>query len=101
MQARPTPSGPKSPPLPDWAAARIRDLSDRRVADLEELASRGVRVVGEPDLMNMPADVDSVAPPLPTPSLELGVAAETLASALMALSDAAAHEAPEEPADPA
>jgi hypothetical protein len=100
MQARPTPSGPKSPPLPDWAAARIRDLSDRRVADLEELASRGVRVVGEPDLMHMPADVDSVAPPLPTPSLELGVAAEALASALMALSDAAAHEAPEEPADP-
>src|SRR5262245_18300366 len=37
MQERPTPPGPKSPPLPDWAAERLRDLGDQRVKDLQSL----------------------------------------------------------------
>jgi hypothetical protein len=99
MQARPTPSGPKSPPLPDWAADRIRELSDRRVADLEALAGRGVRLIGDPGLMRMPAEVPTAAPPLPTPSIDLLVAAETLASALTALSGDSSDDARDEPDD--
>ena len=92
MQARATPPGPKSPPLPDWAAERIRALSDQRVADVRALADAGVHVVGDPELMRMPTDVPVVAPPLPQPDLDLSVAAEALASAL-----ALGVEPPDEP----
>jgi hypothetical protein len=103
MQARPTPSGPKSPPLPDWAADRIRELSDRRVADLAALAERGVRLIGDPGLMRMPADVPTAPAALPTPSIDLHVAAETLASALAAMSTDEASDDPDDDAgsDPA
>jgi hypothetical protein len=84
MQTRPTPAGPSSPPLPDWAADRLRELSDRRIEDLGSLGERGVRLVGDPGLMRMPADVPTAAPPLPAPAIELATAAETLASALAA-----------------
>ena len=84
MQARPTPAGPSSPPLPDWAADRLRELSDRRIEDLGSLGERGVRLVGDAGLMRMPADVPTAAPPLPAPAIELATAAETLASALAA-----------------
>ena len=84
MQARPTPAGPSSPPLPDWAADRLRELSNRRIEDLGSLGERGVRLVGDAGLMRMPADVPTAAPPLPAPAIELATAAETLASALAA-----------------
>jgi hypothetical protein len=82
MRARPTPPGPTSPPLPDWAADRLGALSDQRVADVRALADAGVRVIGDPELMRMPAGVPVTAPPLPLPSLDLRVAAQALASAL-------------------
>jgi hypothetical protein len=82
MQARPTPPGPKSPPLPDWAADRLRALGDRRVADVHALAETGVHVVGDAELMRMPTDVPVAAPPFPLPALDLPVAAQALASAL-------------------
>ena len=84
QQGQPAPAGPSSPPLPDWAADRLRDLSDRRIEDLGSLGERGVRLVGDPGLMRMPADVATAAPPLPAPAIELLTAAETLASALAA-----------------
>jgi hypothetical protein len=86
MQERPTPPGPKSPPLPDWAADRVRDLSDQRVKDLHSLGERGVHIVGDPDLMCMTEDVATAPTPLPTPSIDLGTSAAALASALAALS---------------
>jgi hypothetical protein len=86
MQARPTPPGPKSPPLPEWAADRLHDLSDQRVKDLHGLGERGVQIVRDPELMRMPADVETAPTPLPTPSIDLGTAAAALASALVAIS---------------
>jgi hypothetical protein len=86
MQARPTPAGPKSPSLPDWAAERLRDLGDRRVEDLRALEKCGVQLVGDPGLMLMPGDVETAAPPGPAPTIDLRTAAETLASALAAMS---------------
>ena len=85
MQERPTPSGPKSPPLPDWAAERLRDLGDQRVKDLQGLGERGVHLVGDPDLMRMPTDVDTAPTPLPTPAIDLATSAAVLASALAAI----------------
>ena len=96
MQARPTPAGPKSPPLPEWAADRLRELGDRRVDDLKTLAEGGVRLDGDPGLMRMPANVETAATPLPTPSLDLDTAADTLASALAAMSDEPSDEGDDE-----
>jgi hypothetical protein len=46
LRARPaTPSGPRTPPLPAWARARIRELSDARAA---AVATLPVRVIGDP-----------------------------------------------------
>jgi hypothetical protein len=86
MQGRPTPPGPKSPPLPDWAVGRLRDLGEQRVHDLEALGELGVHVVGDPGLMRMPADVEPASSPIPIPSIDLGTAAASLASALAAIS---------------
>ena len=80
MRARPAPAGPKSPPLPEWAADRLRDLSDQRVADVRALAELGVQVIGDPELMRMPADVCVAESPLRPPPLDLSVAAHALAS---------------------
>lgn len=99
MQARPLPGGPKSPPLPDWAADRIRELSDRRVDDVRALAARGVHVIGDPDLLLMPPDTAVATPPLSPPPLDLEIASEALASALLAgLPEDT--EQPEEPDEP-
>jgi hypothetical protein len=85
MQDRPAPPGPKSPPLPDWAADRLRDISDQRVKDLHGLAERGVRIVGDPELMRLPEDVEIAAPPFPEPTIDLGTAIATLTAALTAV----------------
>ncbi|HEX4685934.1 MAG TPA: hypothetical protein VH228_04070 [Nocardioides sp.] len=85
VQERPTPGGPTSPPLPEWAATRLRDLSDQRVKDLHGLGERGVHVVGDPDLMRMPDDVATSSTPLPSPSIDVETAAAFLASALAAI----------------
>ena len=57
------------------------------VIDLIDLAERGVRLVGDPELMRMPADV-TVATSEPAsathPPLEIEVAARALASVLVA-----------------
>ncbi len=55
LQARPASTvGPRTPPLPDWAVDRIRELSERRVDTIRAL---GVRVVGDPEAMRVPDDV--------------------------------------------
>jgi hypothetical protein len=99
MQARPAPAGPKSPPLPSWAADRLRSLSDRRVADVLALAEAGVHVVGDAELMRMPAEVPEVTGPMPRPALDLPVAAQALASALGVIAARAAEPDDETVAD--
>jgi hypothetical protein len=88
MAGRPAPAGPKSPPVPEWAAPRLRALSDRRVEDLLMLAERGVHLIGDPELMRLPDDA-AVAPAgaeaTPAlPPLDIEVAARALASVLVA-----------------
>lgn len=58
--------GPSGPPLPAWAAERVRELSIERV---EQIRTLGVRVVGDPALMLMPEQPPAEVaepPPLPT-----------------------------------
>jgi hypothetical protein len=86
MARRPAPPGPKSPPVPAWAAPRLRALSDARVADLTALAERGVHLVGGPELMRLPPGEPAGAAGEPAsglPPLEIDVAARALASVLV------------------
>jgi len=90
MAARAAPGGPTSPPVPEWAAPRLRALSDQRVADLHLLAGRGVHLVGDPELMRMPADAPVAgtgAAGAAVPTLEIEVAARALAAVLVAAAD--------------
>lgn len=80
MQGRPAPDGPKSPPLPEWARDRLRELSDRRV---EQVRSLGVRVVGDPEVLRMPADVPTAPTPLEPPALPIEVAANAIAAVMV------------------
>lgn len=55
LMARNAPAaGPKHAPLPGWALDRIAELSDRRA---EVLSGLGVRVVGDPESLRVPADL--------------------------------------------
>lgn len=90
MQSRPVPPGPKSPPLPDWAADDLRARSERRI---EQVRSMGVRVIGDPESMRVPDDVPVAVPPLEPPPLDLGIAA----AAVAAVADLALRREGEEP----
>lgn len=86
MQRRPAPAGPKSPPLPEWAADHLRARSERRI---EQIRSLDVHVVGDPESMRMPDDVPTAVPPLEPPPLDLAIAAAAIASVVqVALTDA-------------
>ena len=85
MQRRPAPDGPKSPPLPEWAADELRRRSDERI---EQIRSLGVQVVGDPESQRMPADVPTAVPPLAPPALDLPIAAAAVAAVVnVALAD--------------
>jgi hypothetical protein len=92
MQRRPVPAGPKSPPLPAWAADNLRERSERRI---EQIRSLGVHVVGDPESMRMPADVPTATPPLEAPALDLDIAA----AAVAAVVDLALRDSGQEPGD--
>ena len=88
MQSRSTPTGPRYPPLPDWAHDLLRELSDRRVDQVRRFAGAGVRVVGDPELMRMPDDVEVAPAPLTLPALDYGIAAAAVAAVMVrALTD--------------
>lgn len=78
MQGRPTPAGPKNPPFPQWAVEPLRALSDRRVEEIRDL---GVRVVGDPQAMRIPDDLEVDAGPTQPP----GVGADIAAAAVLAV----------------
>ena len=69
--------GPRHAPIPAWAMARIRELSDRRA---DAVSALGVRVVGDPESLRVPAD-------LPADEVDLGdltVPLELAAGAIVA-----------------
>ena len=86
MQRREAPAGPKSPPLPAWAADNLRRRSEERI---EQIRALGVHVVGDPESMRMPDDVPTAVPPLDPPALDLAIAAAAVAAVVnVALADA-------------
>lgn len=87
--------GPRVP-LPEWALAEIRDLSDRRA---DAVAALGVRVIGDPDRLRVPAgvaagDPEVAAAPVPLEAVTTAVGA-TLTRLVEALDQAAAEPEPE------
>lgn len=63
-----TPTDQSIPLLPRWAAERAASLGERRARHVEEAAARGVRVIGDPDLLRVDADAIA-APDAEVPSL--------------------------------
>jgi hypothetical protein len=91
--------GPRIP-LPAWALTEIRDLSDRRA---DAVAAMGVRVLGDPDRLRVPADVvagnpDAAGAEVPLDAVTAAVGA-TLSRMIDAIGEqAVAAPAPERPA---
>ena len=65
--------------MPSWALDVVRELSERRISDLERL---GVRVVGDPEVLRVPADVPVAEAPLETPAVEAPIAAAAVAAVM-------------------
>jgi hypothetical protein len=85
LRRRTPPPGPKSPPLPDWAAGTLRELSAERV---EWLAGSGVDVIGDLGILRVPDDVETVSGPFPEPQIPRRVIGDVV-TALMAATLAA------------
>ena len=77
LRTRTPPPGPTHPPLPDWAASAIRELSEHRV---EFLAESGVDVIGDLDGLRVPDDVETVAGPFPEPQIHREAVGEVVAA---------------------
>ncbi|MFP5335829.1 MAG: hypothetical protein ACLGIV_11010 [Actinomycetes bacterium] len=75
----------KSPPLPGWAAERLRELSDRRA---ELVAGLDIRVVGDPDNLRVPEGTSLEGTPVGT----IMVSAELAADAVELAIDGALEE---------
>jgi hypothetical protein len=70
------------PSLPGWAAARVAELSERRI---EELEARGVRVVGDLDGLRVPGPAEPTSGDVPRPEV---VSLETAVRVVSALVEA-------------
>jgi hypothetical protein len=92
LRERTPPPGPKSPPLPDWAAGTLRELSEQRI---EWLAGSGVDLIGDLDVLRVPTDVVTASDPFPEPQVPrqaVGDVVMALIAAALALEEAeAAH----------
>ncbi len=87
LQSRPTPPGPRNPPLPGWALEQVRRLSEQRVAQVREL---GVRVVGDLDALRVPDSVTAVDGPVELPEVDVAVAGAAIAAVMRVALGAAA-----------
>ncbi|MGI8900728.1 MAG: hypothetical protein ACR2HA_07320 [Nocardioides sp.] len=71
--------GARTPPLPEWALDRVRELSDARVVSLAQL---DIRVVGDLELLRVPASADDDEPSVDCPPIPVEVAARTIESVI-------------------
>lgn len=71
--------GPRHAPLPGWAMDRIRELSERRA---EALTGLGVRVIGDPASLRVPADVTPEVVDLTALTVPVDLAVGAVASAI-------------------
>ena len=85
VRQSPTGSGPRSAVLPDWAHARVRELSDRRVEELSALPSR---IIGDLGQLLVPAR----EPLGEQEPVELAVPVERIAAAMEEIFAAAVHD---------
>jgi len=86
-----TPSpGPKSPPLPDWAADTLRELSEQRI---DWLGGSGVDLIGDLEVLRLPDDVETVAGPFPEPPIPRRVVGDVVTALIAATLAAEAAEA--------
>ncbi|WP_235736944.1 hypothetical protein [Nocardioides alcanivorans] len=67
MQSQPAVADePRVPPLPKWAMELARVRSERRLEDLRRLEAEGLRVIGDPQRLAIPADAptsEDISPP--------------------------------------
>jgi hypothetical protein len=75
--------GPRIP-LPAWALAEVRELSDRRA---EAVAGLGVRVIGDPERLRVPNDVISANPDAGDAQVPLGAVAAAFGATLAKMAD--------------
>jgi len=79
--------------LPEWALAEVRELSDRRA---DAVARLGVRLVGDPDRLRVPAEVTAGDPDATQASVPLSAAMQAVGETLrLALERVAAVPASE------
>jgi len=81
LRTRTPPPGPKTPPLPEWAASTIRQLSEERIA---WLADSGADLVGDLDLLRVPDDVPTVPDPYPDPQIPRQAVGEVVTALIAA-----------------
>ena len=79
LQREAVDSGPRTPPLPAWAADVVRRLSDERATAVQAM---GVRVVGDPTHLRVPADIAVSEGELELPALPPHIAAEAVAGVI-------------------
>lgn len=80
--AEPSPHDQKLPNLPPWAAERVRELTEDRIAALERL---GVQVIGDPDRLRMPEDYQADATERATDIVPIDTVVSGLGSLLTAV----------------
>ncbi len=66
LRERTPPSGPRRPPLPDWALGTLRDLNADRI---DWLAGSGVDLMGDLDGLRLPPDLETASDPFPEPRI--------------------------------
>jgi hypothetical protein len=72
-------TGPRHPPMPDWAYDEVRRRSDSRAEAVESLA---VRIVGRPDRLRLPPRGEEDQQVAESPLLPAGVAADAVEAAV-------------------
>ncbi|CUR54438.1 conserved hypothetical protein [metagenome] len=72
LRGRAITGDPRMPPLPAWALEQVREISEQRV---EELATLGVRVIGNLETLKVPDSVVAASPGEPPPTVDLETAA--------------------------
>lgn len=90
MLTRPAPAGAKNPPFPAWAVGPLREQSERRI---EQIRGLGVRVVGDPEAMRVPDDLDVAETPAGLPDVSGEVAAAAVAAVIRSALEARGDEA--------
>lgn len=78
--------GPRGAVLPEWAFARVQEISERRIA---EIAALPVRIVGDPEHLRVPGSA-----PEPVDPATLSLPVDTVAGVIESLAESRLKPAP-------